>query len=115
MAKKIGQIRYYGPNNNSTGQKVNYPEDLARNSLRYGNVFNTIYPIVQLGVQTMPGVKFYVNNHTTPIIVGATGIYELDVDGLSNITDIQFDNTSLDMIDNNPNAYLIIDYIYETE
>ena len=50
MAKKIGQIRYYGPNNNSTGQKVNYPEDLARNSLRYGNVFNTIYPIVQLGV-----------------------------------------------------------------
>jgi len=36
----------------------------------------------------MPGVKFYVNNHTTPIIIGATGIYELNVDGLSNITDI---------------------------
>lgn len=115
MAKKIGQIRYYGPNNSSSTQKANYPSDLTRNSLRYGNIFNSVYPIVQLGVQTMPGVKFYVNNHTTPIIIGATGIYELDVDGLSNITDIQFDNTSLTMIDNNPNAYLIIDYIYETE
>jgi len=43
----------------------------------------------------MPGTKFYVNNHTTPVVVGATGIYELDVDGLSNITDIQFDDKSL--------------------
>ena len=115
MAKKIGQIRYYGPDSNNSNQKRNYPEDLTSASLRYGNIFNTVYPIVQLGVQTMPGVKFYVNNHTTPIIIGATGIYELNVDGLSNITDIQFDSSSLQLIDNNPNAYLIIDYIYETE
>ena len=50
MAKKIGQIRYYGSNNSSSNQKMNYPEDLTRNSLRYGNIFNTIYPIVQLGI-----------------------------------------------------------------
>lgn len=115
MAKKVGQVRYYGPESSSNSQKANYPSDLTSNSLRYGNVFNTIYPIVQLGVQTIPGVKFYINNHTTPVIIGATGIYELDVDGLSNITSIQFDSASLAMIDKNPNAYIIIDYIYETE
>lgn len=117
MAKKVGQIRYYGGTSGNTAGtgKRNYPEGLTRNSLRYGNVFNSIYPIVQLGIQTLPGVKIYINNYTDPIIIGATGIYELDVDGISNITDLQFDNTSLDMIDNNANAYIIIDYIYETE
>jgi len=50
MAKKIGQIRYYGPDSNNSNQKRNYPEDLTSASLRYGNIFNTVYPIVQLGV-----------------------------------------------------------------
>ena len=83
--------------------------------LRTGTAFTDIYPIVQLGIQTLPGTKIYINNHTTPVIIGATGIYELNVDGLSNITDIQFDDASLRTIAMNDNAYVIIDYIYETE
>ena len=64
MAKKVGQIRYYGGTSGNTAGtgKRNYPEGLTRNSLRYGNVFNSIYPIVQLGIQTLPGVKIYINN-----------------------------------------------------
>lgn len=118
MAKKVGQIRYYGggkSTSTTSNQKRNYPEGLTYNNLRYGTIFNSVYPILQLGIQTLPGTKVYINNHTAPIIIGATGIYELSVDGLSNITDIQFDSVSLDVIDANPNAYLIIDYIYETE
>lgn len=110
MAKKIGQIRYFGENDSR-----NYPSNINALRLRTGTAFTTIYPVVQLGVQTMPGTKIYLNNHTTPVIVGATGIYELSVEGLTNITDIAFDDASLQTVKNNPNAYIIIDYIYETE
>ena len=110
MAKKIGQIRYFAEKD-----PRNYPSTVNAIRLRSGAVFSSIYPIVQLGIQTLPGTKFYVNNHTTPVIIGATGIYELSVDGLTNITDIQFDDKSLKTINDNANAYIIIDYIYETE
>lgn len=110
MARKIGQIRYFGEKN-----KQNYPTTINAQRLRSGNAFSSVYPIIQLGVQTLPGIKFHLNNHSVPIIVGATGIYELDVEGLSNITDIQFDEKSLTLINENQNAYIIIDYIYETE
>jgi len=81
--------------------------------LRYGTAFPKTYPIVQIGIQTLPGTKVYLNAHTVPVIIGATGIYELSVDGLANLTSIQFDNQSLVTIGENPNAYVIIDYIYE--
>jgi hypothetical protein len=36
-------------------------------------------PIVQLGIQSVPGTKFYLNGSNNPIIIGNTGIYELDL------------------------------------
>lgn len=83
MAKKVGQIRYFSEGNNQ-----NYPSNVNAVRLRTGAAFTSVYPIVQLGIQTLPGTKIYLNNHTTPVIIGATGIYELDVEGLTNITDI---------------------------
>jgi hypothetical protein len=53
------------------------------------------------------------NNATTPIIVGSTGIYELDLEGLSEITALAFEKDSLDRINDAANAYLIIDAICE--
>ena len=108
MAKKVGQIRWFGD-----GKSQNYPPDVSMAKLRYGTAFPKTYPIVQIGIQTLPGTKIYLNAHTVPVIIGATGIYELSVDGLSNLTSVQFDNVSLNIIANNPNAYIIIDYIYE--
>jgi hypothetical protein len=59
----------------------------------------------------LPGTKFYLNNGTTPIIIGSTGIYELDLEGLSEITALSFDGTSIETINSNNNAYLLIDVI----
>lgn len=110
MAKKVGQVRFY-----SNGSSQNYPGgvNMTTRSLLHGAAFKNYYPITQLGVQTLPGTKMYINGFATPIIVGSTGIYELSVDGLASITDLSFDQTSLQTITNNDNAYLLVDFVYE--
>lgn len=122
MAKFIRQIRYYGPNDNR-----NQPKGLTQSELTSGSIFNTTPTILQLGVQSFPGMKFSVNGADGPIIIGSTGIYELNVDGVSQINSIRFDTTEVSRIGNpkvnvtTPSAairqtnglYLIIDYIYE--
>ena len=111
MSKQIMQIRYYGEKGKNDTTTKNYPTDLAFRMLTAGSVFNNLYPITQLGIQTLPGTKFYLNNGQTPIIVGSTGIYELDLEGLSEITELRFDPGSINRIDSNPNAYLIVDLV----
>ena len=122
MAKFIRQIRDYGP-----GDKRNQPQGLAQSELTSGSIFNTTPTILQLGIQSFPGMKFSVNGADGPVIIGSTGIYELNVDGISQINSIRFDTTEVSRIGNpkvnvnNPNEairqtnglYLIIDYIYE--
>ena len=115
MAKQITQFRYYGPNNSK-----NYPQMVSANisygsKLISGNLFSGCRSITQLGIQTIPGVRLYLNNSLTPIIIGATGIYELDLEGLTTINNLHFDKTSVNLIDSNANAYLIIDLIYDDE
>lgn len=110
MAKKVAQFRYYGD-----GDSQNYPSNLNKIMLRSGKAFYDYQPIKQLGIQTMPGVKFYLNGSIEPVIVGTTGIYELNVDNLADITSLSFDYTSLSMIEDSKTAYLIIDLLYEKE
>ena len=107
MAKKVKQIRYYGE-----GHTNNYGGPTYRNLIS-GSVFKNYVPIIQLGIQTLPGTKFYLNGSNNPIIIGNTGIYELDLQGLSEINSLQFDASSLVLIKDNASAYLIIDMIYE--
>ena len=80
--------------NNERADK-NQPFDLTYAKLVDGSVFDTpsCYPIVQLGIQTLPGTKFYLNNSIEPIIVGYTGIYELDLDNQTEIFKLTFNNT----------------------
>ena len=116
MARKVGQVRFYadpieeGPSISLINK--NYPPDINITKLVSGSLF-TNFNIVQLGVQALPGTKFYLNRYNSPIIIGSTGIYELNIDGLTYIKDLQFDETSLENISNNTNAVLIVDYIYE--
>lgn len=117
--RKLYQFRYYGPSS-KTQESVgnnNQPANLTRESLQTGDFIKDYVPIIQLGIQTMPGVKFYLNNSHDPIIVGNTGIYELNVDNLTEITGLNFDYASLELVDRNPRtAYIIIDILYgETE
>ena len=67
--------------------------------------------VTQLGIQARPGTKFYVNNSTSPIMIGDTSIYELDLEGLGTISSIRIDKNDLASVtENNP---IMIDIIYE--
>lgn len=111
MAKKIMQFRFYSNDNRIQNQ----PSNISMATLVRGSVFANYLPITQLGIQALPGTKFYLNNSTSPILIGSTGIYELDLEGISAITDLRFDQASLNAININPNAYLIIDIISDVE
>ena len=106
MANKIMQFRYYG-------EKVsnNQPSNISASNLASGHIFSGYLPITQLGIQTLPGTKFYLNNSIYPVVVGSTGIYELALKGVTQITEIHFDKRSLNLINENNNAYLIVDII----
>lgn len=111
MAKHIMQFRYY---NDEQGNN-NQPEDLNAESLNKGTIFAKYLPFTQLGIQTLPGTRFFLNDNIEgPVIIGSTGIYELELEGISKITSLKFDSKSLKLIADNPNAFLIIDVIYES-
>ena len=109
MAKQIMQFRFYDEKKTDRNQ----PNTINMKSLQTGSVFTNYLPITQLGIQTLPGTKFYLNNAVDPIIIGLTGIYELDLEGQTEITAIQIDAASMANIRDNYNASLIIDVIYE--
>lgn len=111
MAKKIKQYRYYGRNSSN----ANFPLDLTREGLISGFAFTESIPITQLGIQTLPGTVFYVNNSPEPVVVGSTGIYELDLSSGTFITNLRFDIESIRTIENISTAYLIVDVVYEVE
>lgn len=111
MAKQVKQFRFYQHNSNK-----NYPlNKINYRNLVSGSLFQDYMPISQLGIQSLPGTKFYLNNSNEPIIIGHTGIYELDLEGLAEVTALSFDAKSIEAVNGNNNSFLIIDIIYEQE
>lgn len=108
MAKQIKQFRYY-----KQGSPKNYPNNISIANLASGSIFSKYMPVIQLGIQSLPGTKFYLNNSNEPIIIGNTGIYELDLNGLSEVIAIAFDRTSINAIATSQNGYLVVDILYE--
>ena len=108
--KHIKQFRYYGSKSSN-----NYPAlSNYQGILSAGNLFASHGGISQLGIQALPGTKFYLNNSPHSITVGATGIYELDMHGLGHIYSIKFDPTTLASYDKeNSTARILIDIVYE--
>lgn len=122
--RRIGQIRFFGEDNvsfNTKDQNAVYhllDTNTGVNSegLSSGGAFESYPRIIQLGIQSLPGTKFTLNSSNDPIIIGITGIYELDLtDTTSTITSLTFDKDSLLSISENPDGYLIIDFIYEED
>lgn len=109
MAKKIMQFRYYG--DSEAEKKKNYPAGLQRADLKSGAAFINYYPIIQLGIQSLPGLHFYLNHANTSVEIGTTGIYELDLDGYTEIDNLAFSDDDLKTINDNPSAYLMVDII----
>ena len=112
MKRQLKQFRYYGEN----VLKNSPNEIISKKSLTSGSVFFNspdLVSIASLGIQTLPGVKFYLNDSVDSIIVGSTGIYELNFNDNFEITSLKFDSTSLDLIgDPSNSAYLIVDIVY---
>lgn len=120
MGKILKQFRYYG-DSKEPNYKQNYPVDLTRKHLTSGLAFilqdNESASIVSLGIQSVPGLKFYLNEAVDPIILGSSGIYQLDLINNYEINKLSFDESSLKNLVDTPSntAYLIIDIIYEVE
>lgn len=110
MKKIIKQFRYYGDDGSG-----NEPKELNRDSLVRGSAFSKYTPIVHLGIQTAPGVKFYLNKSTESTMVGKSGLFELDLEEQVQITALSFDHDSIKKIAKDSSNYLIVDIIYEGE
>ena len=121
MAYKVKQFRYYNDKSSEVAaDKRNQPTTLdgtttliTSEHYANGDVFGKYFPVTQLGIQALPGTKFYLNGGTSPIIIGTTGIYELDLDSGIQITKITFDAQSIKDIANNENAFLLVDVMYD--
>lgn len=97
-------------------QQLNYPPSLYVGNLVSGAAFANCVPIVKLGIQSIPGTRFRFNTNLEWIVLGATGLYEIDLtDSAGSIVDLKFDKQSINNISENENAYLIIDIMYEEE
>ncbi len=112
MANKIKQYRFYGANSSR-----NQPINIKASDLVSGSFVSetSCLPIVQLGIQALPGTRFYLNEGSDAIVIGSTGIYELDQMNVTEISDIKFDAASIQLIQDNENAGLIIDTIYVSQ
>lgn len=111
MAKQIKQFRFYRDED-----ERNYPEIITTSTnLSSGEVFAKYMPISQLSIQALPGTKFYLNNSNSPIIIGYTGIYELSVNNLAEITSLKFDYESIMRLNTNKETVLLVDIIYDKE
>ena len=111
MSKGIVQFRYFGEL-----YEKNYPTTISKAKLMSGTIFDDYTPIVKIGIQSLPGTKFRLNANQDYIMLGGIGLYELDMtQGTGVITSINFDEMSLTNIDENQDAYLLIDMLYEKE
>ena len=121
MAYKVKQFRYYNDKSSEVAaNKRNQPTTLhgtttliTSEHYANGDVFGKYFPVTQFGIQALPGTKFYLNEAVDPVIIGATGIYELDLTNGIQISKITFDPKSMEIIKNNDNAFLIVDIIYD--
>lgn len=114
-SRKIKQFRYYNETDPKNAPQLGSDTTTLLDQYKDGTVFSGVFPISQLGIQGLPGTKFYLNGSVHPIIIGASGIYDLDIKNGARITDLGFDGESLKRIKDNPNAYLIVDVLYGEE
>ena len=86
-----------------------------KNTLVNGNIFAGL-AVRKLGMQGLPGLKFYLNGSSTPALLGNNNIFEIDAMDSMPIISIKFEEDNLTaLIDNQPAAALIIDIIYAKE
>lgn len=107
---KIIQYRYYGDED----PKTYLPHGMKGADLSTHNLFQDLGgEVIKLGIQAVPGTQFYLNSDSASghvLTVGHTGIYELDVEGLTTLTHLLFKTDTLNVAGNG----LIVDIVYQT-
>ena len=104
MERKFKQIIFC--NSNSTANTAG----VTIENLNNGDAFQAYLPLSQLGVRALPGTKFYVNGNENPVIIGFTGMFEMDLDSAA-INSLSFDIDSLRRIERDDSAYLVVDML----
>lgn len=100
--KKMTQFRFYG-----NGSGKNSPLNLTTTKLNNDNIFAEYGSISQMGIQAPPGTIFTLNESSAPIMVGKTGIYELDLENIGRIFSIKFN------LADRWSDTLIVDIVYD--
>jgi hypothetical protein len=59
--KHIKQFRYFGPSN-PNNSPISVEEKISTNVLTGTQYFSQFMPITKIGIQTLPGTKFYLND-----------------------------------------------------
>ena len=106
MVQNYKQIVFYNNNSSENSAGVN------TTNLISGDAFKEYLPLFQLGVQTIPGTKLYLNGNVNPVIVGFTGLLAIDLSEGGSITEIKFDAASIANINDNNSAILVVDMAY---
>ena len=123
MARKIAQFRYYGKE--GKGLERNYSPNMSAEEnisskdwmegFITGSIFEGYKPIYQLGIQSLPGIKFRINQGRHYMVMGSSGIYDLDLVNGAKIMSLCFDPDSIKRINENPTSYLLVDILYDDE
>lgn len=119
MIREVYQFRYYGEGSDknyhpSMKDKEDYTK-INANDLQSGVAFNEYMPVRQLGIQSIPGTKFYLNDSVSPIVIGSTGIYEIELNSLVEIKKLSFDPESIWAVQKSPTFFIIVDILCEKE
>ena len=102
MNKKIMQFRYYGTKN-----KNNFPANIKAGDFSTEDFFKDYYPIHYIKIQGSNSIKFWINFNSNSVMLGPSGVYELDLQNFSTIEDLKFSSISSTI-----SEPLIIDLIY---
>lgn len=107
----VYQFRYYGVMDDSNNFPQ-YPATWAKTDSF--DLLSGRGSAVKLGIQTLPGVKFYISDNAVSrgIIIDHTGVFELDLrETTTTIGSLYFDPASLARIDEVDNASIIVDVL----
>ena len=107
MVYNFKQIRYFCDNSTK-----NSPDSLTKEDLISGRCFNRYLPANQIGISALPGTRFYINGGQVPIMINFSGLFNLDLSDNGSIASLTFDEKSLDYIQENDSAYLLVDLLY---
>ena len=107
MARKTYQYRF----------KTADPNITEWSALVSGAAFNELFSkgVEQIGIQALPGTRFKMSTGPDWVVIGTTGIYELDLTGRATISALCFDKASIDIIQNGAGQTLLIDIVYKED